>query len=172
VATGSGVGDLYVPAGTTSSLGVVKQHTSSDCTTYTSDDGATTPAAVKKAFTLFGAKNGIFYVTGNTTGTAGTWTGSNTDIPELFTGLTIAYKIGIAGASATTLNLTTAAGASGAKTVRRNTGALTTHLGVGSVVHLTYDGTYWVWADYDSNTQSTTNSTDTSSKIFLVGATS
>lgn len=172
VATGTGVDDLYIPTGTTSSLGVVKQHTATDCTTYTSDDGATTPAAVKKAFTLFGAKNGIFYVAGNTSGTAGTWTGTNTEIPSLFTGLTIAYKIGIAGASATTLNLTTAAGASGAKTVRRNTGALTTHLGVGSIVHLTYDGTYWVWADYDSNTKNTTGSSDTSSKIFLVGATS
>ena len=44
---------MYVPAGTTSSLGVVKQHTSTDCTTYTSDDGATTPAAVKQAVQKF-----------------------------------------------------------------------------------------------------------------------
>lgn len=94
----------------------------------------------------------MYYVAGNTSGTAGTWTGTNTSIPSLYTGLTIAYKIGIAGASTTTLNLTTAAGASGAKTVRRNAGNLTTHLPVGTVVHLTYDGTYWCWADYDSNT--------------------
>ena len=99
-----------------------------------------------------GVSGGMYYVAGNTSGTAGTWTGTNTSIPSLYTGLTIAYKIGIAGASTTTLNLTTAAGASGAKTVRRNAGKLTTHLPVGTVVHLTYDGTYWCWADYDYNT--------------------
>ena len=44
---------MYVPVGTTSSLGVVKQHTAADCTSYTSDEGATTPAAVKKAVGLF-----------------------------------------------------------------------------------------------------------------------
>ena len=38
----------------------------------------------------------------------------------------------------------------GNKLVRKNTSNLTTHLPVGSVVILTYDGTYWVWADYDS----------------------
>lgn len=45
--------DLYVPEGTTSALGAVKQHKAENCTTYTSDDGATTPAAVKKLFSLF-----------------------------------------------------------------------------------------------------------------------
>lgn len=37
-----------------------------------------------------------------------------------------------------------------------------------------FNGTHWVWisSSYDANTQSNTNSTDTSSKIFLVGATS
>lgn len=159
--------------GNANHYGHVLLYPASSCTTYTSDSGgAVTPAAVKKAFSLFGARNGVYYVVGNTTGTAGTWTGTNTEIPELFTGLTIAYKIGIAGASATTLTLTTAAGASAAKTVKRNTGALTTHLPVGSVVHLTYDGTNWVWVDYDSNTKNTAGSTNTSSKIFLIGATS
>lgn len=102
------------------------------------------------ATTADNAKNGIYYVIGNTEGTEGTWTGSNTNIPSLFTGLTIAYKIGIKGASTTTLTLTTAAGTSGAKTVKRNDGALTTHIPVNSVIHLTYDGTYWRWADYDT----------------------
>lgn len=53
ISTGSGVSDMYVPTGTTSSLGVVKQHTADDCTTYSSDEGATTPAAVKKAVGMF-----------------------------------------------------------------------------------------------------------------------
>lgn len=43
-----------ISVGTTGAVGVVKQHTSSDCTSYTSDEGATTPAAVKKAVGLFG----------------------------------------------------------------------------------------------------------------------
>ena len=43
-----------ISTGTTNKVGVVKQHTSVDCTSYTSDEGATTPAAVKKAVGLFG----------------------------------------------------------------------------------------------------------------------
>lgn len=38
-----------ISEGTTSAVGVVKQHKANDCTSYTSDEGATTPAAVKKA---------------------------------------------------------------------------------------------------------------------------
>ena len=132
-------------------------------TKYTAfTDGTTVPTdyGVVKTLTINNAdiqadvsgKNNIYYVTGNTTGTAGVWTGTNTQIPNLYTGLTIAYKIQIAGHSdGVTLNLTTAEGASGAKTVRRNDSALTTHLPAGSVVLLTYDGTYWRWADYDNN---------------------
>lgn len=62
ISTGTGVSDMYVPTGTTTTLGVVKQHTASDCTSYTSDEGATTPAAVKKAV-------GLFAVTKVSTGT-------------------------------------------------------------------------------------------------------
>jgi hypothetical protein len=39
----------------TSTYGHVKLHSSDDCTEYTSNDGAATPAAVKKAFGLFNA---------------------------------------------------------------------------------------------------------------------
>ena len=37
-----------------------------------------------------------------------------------------------------------------------------------------FNGTHWVWisSSYDANTQSNTNSTDTDSKIFIIGATS
>lgn len=93
--------------------------------------------------------NSIFYVVG-TGSTAGTWLGTHPDIKAYYDGLTIAYKIAIAGASTTTLNINSL----GAKTVRRATSSLTTQLGVGTVVHLTYttiSGTgYWVWANYDS----------------------
>ena len=98
------------------------------------------------------ADNGIFYVDGDATATAGAWTGTNTSIPGMYQGLTIAFKIGVAGGSSgTTLNLTTAAGASGAKNVFRGISNLTTHLSVGTVVVLVYDGADWRWADYSAN---------------------
>ena len=122
---------------------------------------------VDQSTRAFNADNGIYYVEGNTTGTAGTWTGTNTNIPELVAGVTIAYKIGIAGASAgTTLNLTTKAGASGAKPVKRNTSTFTTHIGVGGIVHLTYDGSNWVWDDYDSSDRKVRQYSTTASKAY------
>jgi hypothetical protein len=88
-----------------------------------------------------------FYVEGNTSGTAGIWTGTHADITSYYAGLVVNYKIGIAGASTTTLNIN----GLGAKTVYRNTSNLTTHLGVGTIVPLVYSGTGWIWADYDSD---------------------
>ena len=96
------------------------------------------------------SNGGIFYVDGSSSTTAGTWIGTNTDIPSLTKGLTIAYKIGIAGSSTTKLTLTIASGTTAAITVKRNTSNLTVHLPVGTVVLLTYDGTNWCWADYNS----------------------
>jgi hypothetical protein len=100
-------------------------------------------------------KNTIHYIQGNTTGTNGTWTGTDTSITEYYDGLVVAFKIGITGgSSSTTLNINSL----GAKTVRRNTSNLTTQLPVNTVVLLTYttisNTGYWVWADYyyDSNT--------------------
>ena len=43
-----------IPTANTGTLGLTKLHTANDCTTYTSDDGGASPAAVKKAVTLFG----------------------------------------------------------------------------------------------------------------------
>lgn len=94
--------------------------------------------------------NSLYYVEGNTTGTAGTWTGNIDGLDAYYDGLTIAYKIGIAGASGLTLNINNL----GAKAVRRNNAAMTSHLPVGTVVVLTYTTIsstgYWVWADYDA----------------------
>ena len=44
----------------------------------------------------------------------------------------------------------------------------------GRVTTYMFNGTHWVWVSnsYDANTQSNTNSSDTSKKIYLVGATS
>ena len=96
------------------------------------------------------ASRGIFFIEG-TESTAGTWLGSHSDITEYYKGLTIAYKIPIAGASTTTLNINSL----GAKTCYIATSKLTTHYGVGTVVILVYDGTYFRAADYwNSNTYS------------------
>lgn len=96
--------------------------------------------------------NSLYYVVGNTSGTDGYWTGTISEITDLYDGLTIAYKIGVKGASTTYLNIN----GKGNIKVHRNTGNLTTHLPVNTVVVLTYttvSGTgRWVWADYDANT--------------------
>lgn len=96
------------------------------------------------------ANNGIFYIEGTGT-TAGIWLGTHDKITSYYKGLTIAYKIPIAGASTTTLNINNL----GAITVKRNTSNLTTHIPVNSVIVLVYDGTNFMWSDYDSTDTST-----------------
>ena len=97
--------------------------------------------------------NTVHYIVG-TGSTAGTWLGTDPSITEYYDGLTIAYKIGIAGASTTTLNINSL----GAKTVYRQASSkVTTHYPVGSVVLLVYTTNSssvgsWQCTDYDSNT--------------------
>jgi hypothetical protein len=103
--------------------------------------------------------NSVYYIAGTGT-TAGAWLGTDKSIDEYYDGLTIAYKIPVAGGSSTTtLNITGSAGtALGAKTVYRNASSkITTHYAVGSVVLLVYttdsSGTgSWQCVDYDTNT--------------------
>lgn len=113
--------------------------------------------------------SGVIYIEGNSS-TAGTWTGSHSDITSYFNGLTIAYKTNIAGAATTTLNIN----GLGAIPVNRNAStAISTIYPVGSVVILTYSDGAWLTADYDANTKNTagtSNKVDT--KMYLVGATS
>ena len=81
------------------------------------------------------------------------WGGTNSEVTELYVGLKIAYKVpSYGGKSATQINLN----GLGAKTVLRNSGNITTHLGINSIAFLVFDGTYWRWADNDSNTWVTT----------------
>lgn len=116
---------------------------------------------------------GVYYIEGSSEGTAGTWLGEHPEITEYYEGLTIAYKVGIAGASTTTLNINNL----GAVTVVKNVNtAISTSYGVNSIVLLVYtlDGneTYWKVANYDSNTESTTGTSNKSNtKLFLTGAT-
>jgi hypothetical protein len=66
---------------------------------------------------------------------AGTWLGTDPDITSYYDGLVIWYRITVAGASTTTLNIN----GLGAKTIYRyNTTKLTTHWPVNSVIPLVY----------------------------------
>ena len=123
------------------------------------EQGAAMPVALNSdnlAATAASLNNGtkIYYVEGTGT-TAGVWTGTIDGLTAYYDGLAILYKVNIAGATATTLNIN----GLGAITCRRNASALTTHVPVNSVILLTYttiDGTgYFTWADYDSNTKVT-----------------
>lgn len=97
------------------------------------------------------ANERVYLVIGNTTGTAGTWTGTNERITSYFDGLLINYKIGVAGGSSTTtLNIN----GLGAKTIYlRGTTKLTTHYEVGTMVLLSYNSSKGAFysADYDAN---------------------
>lgn len=95
-------------------------------------------------------QEGVYYVAGNTTGTKGVWTGTNDRITEYYDGLVINYKVGIEGASTTTLNINNL----GAKTVYlRGTTKVTTHYGVGTMVLLSYNAAKnaFYTSDYDAN---------------------
>lgn len=97
--------------------------------------------------------NSVHYIVG-TGSTAGTWLGADSSIKEYYDGLTIAYKVPVAGASETKLNINNL----GAKTVYRQASSkVTTHYPVGSVILLVYTTNSssvgsWQCTDYDSNT--------------------
>ena len=116
---------------------------------------------------------GIYYIEG-TGDTAGTWLGSHADIKAYTPGLTVLYKVPVAGASPTTLNINSL----GAVTVVRNVStAISTSYAVGCVIMLTYtvdSGTaYFKIADYDANTKTSAGTSNkTGTKMFLVGAAS
>ena len=92
--------------------------------------------------------------------------GTISDITALYTGMKIAYKWPITGGSSSTyLNIN----GLGNVYIRRNDGNTTTHLPMNAVCILTYDGTYWRWADYDSG--NTYDRTYTNAGKFTAGAT-
>lgn len=82
-----------------------------------------------------------------------TWIGTSDKITSYYDGLTIRYKIGVAGQRTTTLNINNL----GEKIIYRfGTTKLTTHFPVNSIIHLIYhadlNGGCWMCSDYDSNT--------------------
>jgi hypothetical protein len=118
ISTGTGVSDMYVPTGTTSTLGVVKQHTAADCTSYTSDEGATTPAAVKKAISTFvsvsrsltsGTKIGTITINGTATELyCQTNTNTDTNVTQTNTTGNSTYRVLLSGNANDTTETTTA----------------------------------------------------------------
>lgn len=99
----------------------------------------------------------IEYIVGTQTAATNNWTGVTED-STLYVGKMIAYKLPFAGnSSAAKLTLTLADGTTTAAiNLRRQNGNVTTHYPAGSVIFLTYDGTYWhTDGDYDSNSNDT-----------------
>ena len=96
---------------------------------------------------------------GNTTATA--------DASALTAGLKISYFMPLQGGSTTQLNLN----GLGAKTIRVNNSNMTTHYPSGTIVNLTYDGTYWKcadWADGNTNTYVTQNSSTENLELPII----
>lgn len=143
-----------VPTVNNGTLTIQKNGTSVGTFTANQSGNTTANIAVPTTASDVGAapkKAGVYLVKGNTTGTAGTWTGDSSDFTDYYDGLVVAYDIGIAGASTTTLNINS----NGAKTVYlRGTTKLTTHYAVGTIILLVYsaDADCWYKADYDANT--------------------
>ncbi len=93
---------------------------------------------------------GLIYIEGNSGGTAGTWTGTSSDITEYYDGLMIAYLVQTAGLSGgTTLNIN---GLGAVTCVRQATTGVSTSYPVGSVlimIYKTYNSTHY-WSVYDN----------------------
>lgn len=122
---------------------------------------------------------GVFYIEGSgttdTTNKVTTWTGSHDDITSYYDGLMIAYKIGVAASTTTTLNIN---GLGAVNVVRNATTAVSTVYPVNSVIFFVYttdsDGTaYWKAHEYDSNTRNTVGDyRKNGTKLYFVGTTS
>lgn len=131
--------------------------------------------------------NIVPFVSGTQTSATGSFTGNAPTVDALYNGLTIRYWLPYAGSGNATLNLTLKSGATtGAKEIYfRGTTRLTTQYPAGSLILLTYlenaiiSGAkysgWWCSADYyvaNTDTKNTAGATNTSSKLFIIGATS
>ena len=83
------------------------------------------------------------YIVGTQTAITGSWTGVTKD-SSLYVGKTIAYKLPYAGNGNASLTLTLSDGTTtSAIAVYSMTTRVTTHYPAGSIIQMTYDGTYW-----------------------------
>lgn len=95
----------------------------------------------------------VEFISGTQTAATGSWTGVTRD-SSLYTGKTIAYKLPYAGSGNASLQLKDSSGnnVGGNIAVYSMTTRVTTHYPAGSVIQMTYDGTYWRTAGwYNSN---------------------
>ena len=93
----------------------------------------------------------IIVLEDNGSTTAGTWLAKTNAITALDAGQIFLYKVTVAGASTTKLNITCSGTAAGAKNIYRySTTKLTTNYAVGEYILLYYDGTYF--KQYESET--------------------
>ena len=122
-----------------------------------------------------GIHKNVIILEDNGSGTAGTWLAKTNRISAYADGQVFLYKVPIAGVSSgTTLNINDL----GPKNIyRAGSTKLTTHYGVGAYVLLYYSadlnsGSFTLINDYDADTDKKTASGNTSSKIYLIGATS
>ena len=121
------------------------------------DDSGNMSDLAIDAETLQGYKPCVNIVTleDNNSTTAGTWLAKTNKVSALVDGQLFLYKITVAGASTTTLNITGSGGALGAKTVyRTGTTKLTTQYAVGHYILLAYNSLntcFRLVNDYDAN---------------------
>ena len=121
------------------------------------DDSGNISDLAIDAETLQGYKPCVNIVTleDNNSTKAGTWLAKTNKVSALVDGQLFLYKITVAGASTTTLNITGSGGSLGAKTVyRTGTTKLTTQYAVGHYILLAYNSLntcFRVVNDYDAN---------------------
>ena len=121
------------------------------------DDSGNISDLAIDAETLQGYKPCVNIITleDNNSTNAGTWLAKTNKVSALVDGQLFLYKITVAGASTTTLNITGSGGALGAKTVyRTGTTKLTTQYAVGHYILLAYNSLntcFRLINDYDAN---------------------
>ena len=112
---------------------------------------------------------GVEYIVGTQTATTASWTGVTTD-SALVAGKTIAYKLPQTSSSNVTLNLTLSTGATtGAKAVYYNTNRVSTQYPANSIIHMTYDGSYWRITNYNSENRVRLQNVITAAEAITAG---
>lgn len=141
----------------TNDKGYLTSYTETDPTVPAWAKTSTKPTYTASEVGAAEKSEGTFYVEGSgatdSTAKTSTWTGTSDRITAYYDGLTIRYKIGVAGQTTTTLNIN----GLGAKQIYLfNTTKLTTQFPVNSIITLIYhedlNSGCWMCSDYDSNT--------------------
>ena len=126
---------------------------------------------------ISGSGFSVEYIDGTQTTSTNIWTGVTKD-SELYTGKTIVYRLPYANTTGNNATLTltftnpTGSATSGAKPVYYTGGTrAVNHYAAGSIILLTYDGSSWRRADYNTNTNTfvtqSASTTDSWRKVLL-----